>query len=161
MRSPRGYFGAAVIGETIYVAGGYPGGTVYLSTVEAGVVVPASPVPSVPTPSSPEDQITGRLKDGKLIVAPNVLEWAAGNAGVNIVAKGKPGAAVTFRIYTEAGVLVRTLTAVANGGGITHPAFDGTNEGGVKLGSGAYWVVASGGGVSDRKLLLVVQRRKR
>jgi flagellar hook assembly protein FlgD len=117
-------------------------------------------VPPPPPPKSATEIVEGRVGQGKLIVAPNTLEMAGASPWAWIIAKGKSGATVEFRVYAESGALVRTLSVVAEVGGVAKARFDGTNDSGAKLGSGLYWVVGSGGGVSDRKIVVIGQRRK-
>jgi hypothetical protein len=96
-----------------------------------------------------------------LTIAPNVLDYSRGNATVNFILRGDPGGTADLRIYNEAGhtVLYKTIP-LENGQKVYE--FDGRGDAGQFLGSGVYWVVASGGGVkTTKKPLIIVTKRKK
>jgi flagellar hook assembly protein FlgD len=78
-----------------------------------------------------------------------------------IAARGNVNESVTFTIYDELGREVRRLTKVADASGIVDVAFDGLDDRGKVLGDGVYYVVGKGGGVNDKRKIVIVPRRKR
>jgi hypothetical protein len=117
--------------------------------------------PGTTTGTTPSETQGIEVGAGKVLAAPNVLETSDPASVIKIAVRGDPNAGVVVRIYSESGEIVRKLTAVTGGSGGAVVTFDGRDEKGVRLGSGVYWAVASGGGVNDRKAIFMVKRRKK
>ena len=95
-----------------------------------------------------------------MVIAPNVLDYSRGNAFVNLVFRGDPGGTTDLRIYNEAGRMVLYKSVPLGSGGQVLLKFDGHGDSSQLLGSGVYWVIANGGGITAKKPFVVVTKRK-
>jgi hypothetical protein len=106
----------------------------------------APSVPGVPADLG----VLAKLAPGELRIAPNRMEPIRGLIQVFFYMRGNHGGAVELRLYDAAGEYVGTLNATLDGQGYGTLEFRGVVAGRT-LGRGAYWVVATGGGVHDKR----------
>ena len=107
-----------------------------------------------------EPRVAG-LNDGALLVAPTAMELSNPASEVRLYVKGTPNETVHIRIYTAIGGYMGKLRVVLDGVGEGEAAYLADGIGGKKPGPGAYWAVARGGGINDKKMFFVLIRKNR
>jgi len=149
MGTARSNPGAATVNGKIYVVGGKSGSS-FVNTVEEGTFTTAGTLAST----------TVYAGEGKLIVAPNVLDRSnlmATRLGLNV--KGAANGTVTVVIFDETGGFVDSVDINLDSSGYGVKRY--TGPGNSVLAPGVYWAKASGSGVNDKKRFMVISRRKR
>jgi len=127
-----------------------------LAMTAASVSLTVGPRPPVPVIIIPLDPLL--YVPGKATIAPNSFGIDDPAGKVIIRLRGDAGGAVTLKVYDSAGRYMGSYTAtlLANGTQIVNYDRDGWEN--FKPAPGAYWMVASGGGVKDKQRLFI--RRK-
>lgn len=120
-----------------------PGGGSAPPTPGSTTTATAAPAESVPDPGP-----------NAFMAAPNFL-GGAGAGAITFFVRGNPGGSAELRLYDEAGLFIRSLAIPLDGTGRGRAVFDGTGRGGKPLAAGAYWALASGGGVKGKKPFMV------
>jgi sugar lactone lactonase YvrE len=95
------------------------------------------------------------LRKGSILIAPNVLDPAAGRPVVGFHLQGNAGGRTDVALYNAAGRCVRIMHVVLDATGAGEASYSSAGASGRPLGPGVYWAVASGGGVNDRKPFFV------
>jgi len=118
------------------------------------------PDPTAPGPSSPstEPSPTDKITKGHIIIAPNRLDLSSPSGKVKFHLKGDAGGVVTIRIYDAAGRYMGETEVTLNSGGVATVEYGLAGFGGYPPAAGAYWALATGGGVDDRKLFFVTKK---
>ncbi len=146
-----------VLGFTVTVTG-FDQGTGVLVWVAASATLTIAAAPVVTPPSTvstdPEVRLLETVKAGQMAVGPNKIGHATG-AVVRIALKGNPGGRGNIRVFDEAGREVRVISVDLNGQGTAVVTYDAADAGGRPRAPGGYVLVAEGGGVSDRRMVVV------
>ena len=136
---------------------------IYNGTTAGQTIVLRNPVITVeavqPTVPSTASIVNGKLTEGHMIVAPNVLNLSVSSSALVFYARGNPNGVTTITVYDEAGGFFGKLTVPLDGSGLGHVNWAGTPLGGHQAGTGVYWAVASGSGVNDKKPFSIVRKR--
>jgi len=98
--------------------------------------------------------------DGKLLIAPNSLDLTSPASEAVFRVAGKPGQEAELRVYDSAGRLAGMARVALDAEGHGRISYGRDGWGGKRPVPGAYWVVASGGGVKGKKLFFVLAGRK-
>jgi hypothetical protein len=167
MATARFALAATVIGGTIYAMGGFNAlGDTALASVEAGYVAGYVPPTGGPTDGTGFDYrgttppAAGAVAQGSMLAAPNVLDPGDPASKVVFTFKGNAGGQVDIDIYDEAGLHLGVLKGTIDGTGVGSVTLAKFEIDGRKLGTGVYYAVAKGGGVSARRPFAVVRRKK-
>ncbi len=112
-----------------------------------------------PTPTPPGSPGPRPVGQGELMVAPNRMNLSMPQPYVRFHLHGDPGAEVDVRIYDAAGFFYGVLTVILNAGGTGQAVYTSEGLDSHKPAPGAYWALATGGGVSDRRAFFVTRRK--
>lgn len=112
--------------------------------------------PTVPVPPP----LVVEVKKGSLKIGPNKLDMANPSGQVKFHLKGDPGGVTEVRIYNMAGQYMGTIPVLLNAGGVGVASYDLKGVDGYIPVPGAYWALAQGGGVNDKKLFFIVSKKK-
>lgn len=101
--------------------------------------------------------VRSKIALGRILVAPNALTLRMMREGaeVAIFLRGEPSESSDLRLYDEAGETVKHWTVVLDGEGYGRVTSRDVND---LLRPGAYFAVADGGGVRDRKTFVVTEK---
>lgn len=96
---------------------------------------------------------------GKALASPNVLDRSDPATPVRVAFRGDAGGTAHVTLYDERGAILRAWDVALDGTGRGALAFDGLDDAGHRLGSGLFWLRATGGGVNDRIRVGVTAKR--
>ena len=99
------------------------------------------------------------VAQGKLLIAPNLLDLAQPGASMTFWGRGTPGGTVELRIYDAAGGYMGALKIALDATGFGSVVLKGNRLADTELGSGVYWALPTGGGVSGRRPFMVQGRK--
>ncbi len=105
------------------------------------------------------DVVMGKLEKGRVMIAPNVLDLSKPGASVKFHMKGDPFGQVELSIYDAAGQYMGKKSVTLNAGGTGVVSYNRDGVDGYLPAPGAYWILARGGGVNDKKLFFAVSER--
>jgi hypothetical protein len=99
------------------------------------------------------------VTSGQLVIAPTRLDLAHPDSAVKFHLHGSSGGSVEIRVFDAAGEYVGRQVVSLDAGGVGTGSLTISGVGGRALTAGAYWAVASGGGVNDKKLFYVARKK--
>jgi hypothetical protein len=92
------------------------------------------------------------------MIAPNRLDLSRAGTAVTFHAHGHSGGLVTIRIYDAAGTYYGRVTMALDAAGVGRLDYPAPGMSGPTPGFGAWWALAEGGGVNDRRIFFVTGR---
>jgi len=153
----RGLFGAAVTSDGFVVVGGSEVAGQGLNWHIQKYTYDGTPAGSAPPAGAgpPPVQVPAR----HLLIAPNRLDLGGPQGEVKFHLKGDPGGVAEIRIYDSSGAFMGKMSVTLNAGGVGEATYTAEGIDGKKPAPGAYWALATGGGVNDKKLFFVVKKK--
>jgi N-acetylneuraminic acid mutarotase len=114
----------------------------------------------ISAPASSNGAVSPPVEMGKMVAAPNNLALADPTGKIKLHLKGNAGSSVEIRIYNPAGQFMGKKTVTLNSGGVAMVEYGVEGWDGYKPTLGAYWALAEGGGVKDRKIIFITGKKK-